>query len=353
MARLAQMISAGMRVARRRLTGCQAPMEINIHITDRCNLKCTYCYSNFYKRRNPPIPTAKVLEIVDAFAAMGVVEVSLIGGEPLLHPDFDRIVAHVKARGLFCSAVTNGYFLKSHLDAVRRLDMVCVSIDGPEAVNDVTRGAGSFRAAIGALELLAAHGVNRSVRMTLQRHNLDQIEAMTALCRAHDAMLNFGLLFPQSSADGTVKVISDETPADAAYRSALARIVALKRCHPRWFFNSLKNLENALNWPTSFTRFFLFDDELRGEFPDFKPVPCYGGRTFATVDTDGRLYPCTNLIGYYDAPSVLTGDIRGAWRQLAGHGCRACFYLSSVEKNLVSHLDPQAILNLIRVRRLR
>jgi|TARA_B100000315_G_C14581117_1_gene590512 MoaA/NifB/PqqE/SkfB family radical SAM enzyme len=352
MGQLSKKAMGGLKVASRKLFGRQAPLEINIHITDKCNLKCTYCYSNFYRRHNDDISKDNIFKIVDAFQEMGVIEVSLIGGEPFLHPHFSQIVNYVKSKSLFCSAVTNGYFIQRHIETAKRLDMVCISIDGPEVINDITRGKGSYKRAVDGLRLLREHNINRSIRSTLQKHNLEYIEEMMDLAVEYDAILNFGLLFPQSSEDGHVKTISTETPDDIVYRKALRKIIELKKQHPERFFNSITNFNNALNWPTSYTRFFLFKDEL-GEYPDFRPVPCCGGRTFATVDTDGRLYPCTNLIGYYDAPNVLEMDIKEAWYSIGDHTCSACFYLSSVEKNLVSNLNINALWNLVRVKRLK
>lgn len=352
MERLAKIAVAGMKVAARKLLRQYAPLEINIHITDKCNLKCTYCYSNFYSRHNPDISKQDILRIVDAFYEMGVIEVSLIGGEPFLHPDFPEIVDYIKSRGLFCSAVTNGYFLRKHLETAKKLDMICVSMDGPEEINDSTRGAGSFKKITEALELLKENNVNRSVRATLQKHNLKSIRETMEVAMKYGAILNFGLLFPQSSESGEVKVVSQETPEDTEYRDALKEIIELKKKYPSRFFNSLTNFRNALNWPTSYTRFFLFKDELK-DYPGYRAIPCCGGRTFATIDTDGRLYPCTNLIGYYDAPNVLKMDVKEAWRSIGGHTCSACFYLSSVEKNLVSEFNLDAMMNLITVKRLK
>ncbi|MBF0624373.1 MAG: radical SAM protein [Magnetococcales bacterium] len=352
MTELKKIVQGGLKVLAGKVLKRNIPFEINIHITDKCNMHCTYCYSNFYKRKTPEIPKERIFAIVDAFQELGAVEVSLIGGEPLIHSQFDAIVDYIKSRGLFCSAVTNGWYLPRHMDTARKLDMVCVSLDGPREINDITRGEGSHQKAVAALELLQQAGINRQLRCTLQKHNLHAVEQVLEIGERYGANVNFGLLFPQSSDAGDSKIVSGDTPQDTAYKDALRRIIAMKRANPARFFNSMRNFENALNWPTSYQKFFLNRAELR-QYPHFRAVPCYGGRTFATIDTDGRLYPCTNLIGFYDAPNVLEMDIKEAWHRIKDHDCSACFYLSSVEKNLISDLDPGAILNFFRVKRLR
>ena len=136
--------------------------------------------------------------------------------------------------------------------------------------------------------MLKGLGVNTSIRATLQKHNLGHLDDIVAIAERYRVILNFGLLFPQSSPDGSTKTVSGDTPEDAQYKEALKKIIALKKERPGRFFNSRANFFNAYNWPASYTRFFLYQGELAG-FPGFRPVPCFGGRGFATVDTDGRL----------------------------------------------------------------
>jgi hypothetical protein len=112
-------------------------------------------------------------------------------------------------------------------------------------------------------------------------------------------------------------------------------------------------LSNALNWPTEFSKYELKPDELEN-YPAFDAIPCHGGKTFATVDTNGKLYACTNQIGYDpDAPDILEMEVDEAWNSLKSHKCEgSCFYISSVEKNLISELNMDAVTNFFKVKRL-
>jgi MoaA/NifB/PqqE/SkfB family radical SAM enzyme len=72
---------------------------------------------------------------LDALAALGTSVVTLSGGEPLLHPDLDAIVAAIRRRGMFATIITNGYLLSR--DRIRRLDaagldQLQISIDNVE-----------------------------------------------------------------------------------------------------------------------------------------------------------------------------------------------------------------------------
>ena len=57
----------------------------------RCNLDCSYC--NEYDKTSDPVPLDEMLRRIDRLADLGTGIVTLSGGEPLLHPDLDAIVA--------------------------------------------------------------------------------------------------------------------------------------------------------------------------------------------------------------------------------------------------------------------
>ena len=104
----------------------------------RCNLACAYC--NEYDATSAPVPVADMIRRVEQLAALGTSVVTLSGGEPLLHPELDAIVAAIRGRGMFAKLITNGYLLT--LDRIRRLnaaglDQLQISIDNvePDAVS--------------------------------------------------------------------------------------------------------------------------------------------------------------------------------------------------------------------------
>lgn len=85
------------------------PLMAHLVVTRRCNLSCGYCYE--YDDVSPPVPTELLVERIDHLARLRAVFVTLTGGEPLLHPDVARLVAHVRARGMTPVMNTNGFLL--------------------------------------------------------------------------------------------------------------------------------------------------------------------------------------------------------------------------------------------------
>jgi len=85
------------------------PVMAHIIPIRRCNLSCTYC--NEYDDFSKPVPFDVMTERLDQLAALGTTIVTFSGGEPLLHPDLDRLIAHVRSHGIMAAMITNGYLL--------------------------------------------------------------------------------------------------------------------------------------------------------------------------------------------------------------------------------------------------
>jgi MoaA/NifB/PqqE/SkfB family radical SAM enzyme len=85
------------------------PILAHIIPTRRCNLACTYC--NEYDHVSQPVATGEMLRRIDQLAALGTTIITISGGEPLLHPELERIVRRIHDCGIIATLITNGYLL--------------------------------------------------------------------------------------------------------------------------------------------------------------------------------------------------------------------------------------------------
>jgi MoaA/NifB/PqqE/SkfB family radical SAM enzyme len=197
------------------------PIAAHLIPVRRCNLSCSYC--NEYDDHSAPVATAEVLRRVDRLAALGTGIVTLSGGEPLLHPDLDQIIRHIRGHGQIATLITNGYLLSR--ERIRRLnraglDHLQISIDNviPDAVSKK-----SLKVLDQKLRWLAAEGefdvtVNSVVGGGIENPD----DALTIARRARD--LGFST---------TVGVIHDGRgrllALDERQRAILEQVVALGR----------------------------------------------------------------------------------------------------------------------------
>jgi len=95
----------------------QAPLSAQLIVTRRCNLSCGYCTE--YDRVSEMIPLAALKERIDALHRLRVINIALLGGEPLMHPDVAEIVAYIDRKAQ-ASITTNGFLITEPL--IRKLN---------------------------------------------------------------------------------------------------------------------------------------------------------------------------------------------------------------------------------------
>lgn len=128
-----------------------APEQVTVMVTDLCNLRCKMCHfahnanDSYRLNRQGSMSPGLFYKLIDETPHTRLV--SLTGGEPLLHPHLPDFIAYAKKRGRICSLTTNGWYLAERaLELCRAgLDILAVSVDGPQAVHDQIRGRRSFQ----------------------------------------------------------------------------------------------------------------------------------------------------------------------------------------------------------------
>jgi MoaA/NifB/PqqE/SkfB family radical SAM enzyme len=122
------------------------------------------------------MPTEDVKRGLDALRDLGVVEIVLSGGNPLLRDDIGEIIQH--ASKLFITTIyDNGSIAPKKIDQLRNADFVSISLDTlDEKKFDYIRGVkGAWSNAMNAIETLSNEGIRVGVSPTISQLNLDEI----------------------------------------------------------------------------------------------------------------------------------------------------------------------------------
>ncbi len=166
-----------------------SPRSVDIAITGRCNLKCQYCYYADEMVSLSDLPTEKWLSFFEQLGALGIMRVCITGGEPFTRRDLFELIDGVTANRMRYNILSNGTLITEKILAKfdekesrrRRLDFIQVSIDGSTAeVHNLSR-PNSFDRAIRAVRLLHGAGFPVVVRITINRHNIHDLENTVAL----------------------------------------------------------------------------------------------------------------------------------------------------------------------------
>jgi MoaA/NifB/PqqE/SkfB family radical SAM enzyme len=303
-----QMIAKG-------LASTDHPILAHIIPIRRCNLACEYC--NEYDDFSKPVPLEAMKSRVDHLARLGTSIVTLSGGEPLLHPELDQIISHIRHDGMIAGMITNGYLLTA--DRIRKLngaglDHLQISIDNvmPDEVSKK-----SLKVLDKKLQLLAEHAdfhVNINSVVGGGIHN------------PHDALV-VGRRAVQLGFTSTIGIIHD---GDGQLRPLGA--------HEREVFMKMKGLDKRhyarLNW-------------FQNNIADAKPNDwrCRAGARYLYICEDGLVHYCSQQRGVPGIPleNYSLADIRREF--LTEKGCAPHCTVSCVHQ--VSYMDhwraPQTI----------
>ena len=212
------------------------PVLAHIIPTRRCNLSCTYC--NEYDDFSKPVPLETMKRRVDDLARLGTSIVTFSGGEPMLHPELDDIIAHVRTFPIIAGLITNGYLLTA--ERIKRLnraglDHLQISVDNVMP-DDVSKK--SLKVLDKKLQLLAEHAdfhVNINSVVGGGIHN------------PHDALV-VGRRAVQLGFTSTIGIIHDGEgqlkPLGDDEREVFLKMKDLERHHYarfNWFQNNIAN----------------------------------------------------------------------------------------------------------------
>ena len=295
------------------------PRVLLAHITDRCNLTCAFCELPHQAR---DLTLGQLAPLLDEAAGMGIRNLVLTGGEPLLHPEFFAIAAHAKRRDFGINVTSNGWTLER--DAARigttRIDSISVSLDGNEATHDALRGIpGSHARALAGLRALRreAPRVALAVYSVATNRNMQELGDVLALARSLDADFNF---WPVNNVPELY--ITSEADREA-YRALADRLAG----ESEEFARRREYYETGLRY--------------HAEGGDLT-VRCLGLSDQVGLGVDGRVLPCcvwsedTLSLGnalQHGLKTLLTSERAATLRErLRAEGCRGlCFNHSLYE----------------------
>ena len=254
------------------LVSTKHPFLVHIIPTRRCNLACTYC--NEFDDFSAPVPLEEMKKRLDILADMGTSIITISGGEPLLHPQLDDIIRHIRRRGMIAGMITNGFLLtQKRIEELNRagLEHLQISIDNtmPDEVSKK-----SLKTLDQKLELLANYAYFQvNINSVLGSGVKDPEDALRIAHRAVDLGLT-----------STVGIIHDHNGQ-------------LKPLGPREIeiFEEIMTLSKR-----SFSRFNNFQHNVaRGKEHNWR---CRSGSRYLYVCEDGLVHWCSQQRGYPGIP---------------------------------------------------
>ena len=312
------MISDPLRDGHGRLIG-----DLRVSVTDRCNFRCQYCMPAEglpWLERDEILRFEEIARLVGIFAGLGVGDVRLTGGEPLVRRDFPQLVAMLKPLpGLHeVSVTTNGFLLERDAAALvaAGVDRFNVSVDSLQRDRffELTR-RDALPQVLRGLEVLAAFPEAHPIKINavaIRGFTEEEVIPFAELARRTPYEVRFIEFMPL---DADRAWSSDQVLTGAETRAAIHAVYPLKPT-PRE--------------PAATARVYEFADG-RGRIGFINPVsePFCADCNRVRLTADGRLRTCLFSLNETDlrgplragaADTEIEGIIRAAvWRKELKH----------------------------------
>lgn len=175
----------------------KTPKKMDIAITNRCNLRCRYCYHfESAEDAGKDLSLEEWFRFFDELKRCAVMNLTLAGGEPFIREDLREFIDGIVKNRMRFSILSNGTLITDemavYLKSTKRCDYVQVSIDGSVPMtHDACRGQGSFVRAVNGIRALRRHGVPVAVRVTIHRKNVHDLEGVARLLLEDLGLPNF------------------------------------------------------------------------------------------------------------------------------------------------------------------
>jgi pyrroloquinoline quinone biosynthesis protein E len=284
-------------------TTAPRPYTLVAELTYRCPLRCLYCSNpvDFANTRDE-LTTAQWRRAFSEAAELGVVQLHLSGGEPMLRDDLCELIAHARACDLYTNLITGGTLLDE--DKLRRfrdagLDHIQLSIQGAAMdIAEKVAGVRSHRKKLEVARLITAMGFPFTLNVVLHRLNIAEVPELIRLAAELGAQ-RLELANTQFYAWGAENRRALMPTREQYLRAQEIAVAATTEYRG--------TLEIA----------FVQNDYLSGE-----PKPCMGGwgRSYMCINPAGEVLPChaAKVIPGLDFESVRDRSLTDIWRDSPG-----------------------------------
>ena len=312
------------------------PVRVAFQLTKYCNMRCNYCYANFETYKHVKDMTKEeIFKVFDELYRYGTRWIWFLGGEPMIRKDFGEIIDYAQRKGMFCDMNSNGVLInEKNIDTVKKLDAVCISIDGDEESNEYYRGKSSYKKAIEAVKLLSKHGVKVRIHSILTKRTYKALNNMVKMAKELDVTFNYCEVL-RNEKDPEDHVLTGEESKEfydkyIEYKKKGAPII-----------HSIPTIEYMRKWPKKGDT-LIYKDEA-SKYPKGSYVPCVSGDLQCFFDVDGRIYACNGT--WDDGLSYNEVGFKKAWNYLKDRKCVGCKCIGMTELHSLLDLYPESIIN--------
>lgn len=155
-----------------------------LELTLACPCRCETCGSSAGKKRARELDAGQWFKVLSSLETLGCKRVGLLGGEPLLYPEWPAVARAAKEKGMAVEMITSGVGFRE--DTVQKMTeaglvSVTVSVDGTEAIHDAQRRVdGGFQQSMAAIREMDKAGIKVGVNTQINTRSLPTLDTLAS-----------------------------------------------------------------------------------------------------------------------------------------------------------------------------
>lgn len=289
------------------------PVISSFELLPVCNLQCKMCY---VRKSMEDVQRAGGLKSADWWLKLaaeacetGLLFPLLTGGEPLLHPEFDKIYTGMLGMGLQVTINTNGTLIdrkRAEFFSIHRPTRINMTLYGAsqESYRNLCGHGHAYEKVMEAVKLLKEYNIPLKFNASITPENVQDLPAMVAFAKEQDCPIQVATyMFPPVRRDSSLVGRNDRLSPDEA---ALARVTAdFLQTDPMWFSAQAQRFRNFVPLDKRPWEMGLSAEE---------GMRCRAGLCSIWVDWQGNFVNC----GMYPSVRVDDGDLsfREKWERV-------------------------------------
>ena len=294
----------------------KTPRSVDLAITNRCNLRCTYC-SHFTGAGDvgQDLPKDEWLQFFEELNRCAVMNVTLQGGEPFCRKDLQELIEGIVSNRMRFNILSNGTLITDEmaifLASTGRCDSVQVSIDGSiPTTHDACRGEGNFMRAMQGIKSLQTYKIPVPVRVTIHRQNVRDLENVTKLLLEDTNLPSFST--NAASYMGLCRQNAEQVQLNAAERTlAMETLLRLTKIYNGRISATAGPLAEGRDWLKMLKALREGQESINGRG---YLSGCNGPMNTLAVRADGVMVPCGQM-SHIELGRINKDSLQMVWQE--------------------------------------
>jgi mycofactocin biosynthetic radical S-adenosylmethionine protein MftC len=274
--------------------GSARPFSATFAVTNRCNLRCSYCNTPFLDPHQ--LSLADIELLFRKLKKLGVVRLGLAGGEPLVRDDIGEIVDLAKSQKFWISLNSNLNLYQRQASLFEHVGLVFTSLDGTVEHHRMARGDKSLNGTLEAIRSLRERRIPVVAICVVDTHNVDDADGLLEQAAQLDIRIHFQ---PRCTDTDIVRGEYGEDLDNEQLRAFWRRLRERRGGDGRIASTALY-LEHLADWA-----------DFRRSAVAAAGTRCAAGRGFLYIDPQGNAFPCAYTKGKVPAINLLREEWRG------------------------------------------